>query len=163
MREELLIVTQDLPRPRSEVFPFFADPANLERLTPPWLNFRVLTPEPLPRGEGAVFEYRLRVRGLPLFWRTLIESYEEGSRFVDRQVVGPYALWHHTHTFEDLPPSAEFPEGGTRITDRVRYRVGWGLFGRIAAALLVRRDIERIFAYRKQVLAGLFPPKAKAA
>lgn len=150
MREELVLVTQDLPRPRSEVFPFFADPANLQRLTPPWLHFEVLTPEPLPRGEGAVFEYRLRVRGLPIRWRTLIEAYEDGSKFVDRQIAGPYALWHHTHRFEDLP------DGGTRITDQVRYKVGWGFIGRIVTALWVRRDIERIFAYRKQVLAELF-------
>lgn len=150
MREELVLVTQDLPRPRSEVFPFFADPANLQRLTPPWLHFEVLTPEPLPRGEGAVFAYRLRVRGLPIRWRTLIEAYEDGSKFVDRQIAGPYALWHHTHRFEDLPG------GGTRITDQVRYKVGWGFIGRIVTALWVRRDIERIFAYRKQVLAELF-------
>lgn len=150
MKEELVLVTQDLPRPRSEVFPFFADPANLQRLTPPWLHFQVLTPEPLPRGEGAVFEYRLKVRGLPIRWRTLIETYEDGVKFVDRQIAGPYALWHHTHRFEDLP------DGGTRITDQVRYKVGWGLIGRIVTALWVRRDIERIFAYRKQVLAELF-------
>lgn len=145
-----MLATQDLPRPRAEVFRFFADPANLQALTPPWLHFQVLTPEPLPRGENAVFEYRLRVRGLPLRWRTLIEAYEEGSRFVDRQIAGPYALWHHTHLFEDLPG------GGTRITDRVRYRVGWGVLGRIATALLVRRDIETIFAYRKRMLAERF-------
>ena len=151
MREELVLVTQDLPRPRSEVFPFFADPANLQRLTPPWLHFRVLTPTPLPRGENAVFEYRLTVRGLPIRWRTLIEAYDEGSRFVDRQLAGPYALWHHTHLFEDLPG------GGTRITDRVRYKVGWGFLGRLVTALWVRRDIERIFAYRQRVLAELFP------
>ena len=150
MKEELVLVTQDLPRPRSEVFPFFADPANLQRLTPPWLHFEVLTPEPLPRGEGAVFAYRLKVRGLPIRWRTLIEAYEDGSKFVDRQIAGPYALWHHTHRFEDLPG------GGTRITDQVRYKVGWGFIGRIVTALWVRRDIERIFAYRKQVLAELF-------
>ena len=150
MKEELVLVTQDLPRPRSEVFPFFADPANLQRLTPPWLHFEVLTPEPLPRGEGAVFAYRLKVRGLPIRWRTLIEVYEDGSKFVDRQIAGPYALWHHTHRFEDLPG------GGTRITDQVRYKVGWGFIGRIVTALWVRRDIERIFAYRKQVLAELF-------
>lgn len=150
MKEELVLVTQDLPRPRSEVFPFFADPANLQRLTPPWLHFQVLTPEPLPRGEGAVFEYRLKVRGLPIRWRTLIEAYDDGAKFVDRQIAGPYALWHHTHRFEDLP------DGGTRITDQVRYKVGWGPIGRIVTALWVRRDIRRIFAYRKQVLAELF-------
>lgn len=150
MKEELILATQDLPRPRLEVFRFFADPANLQELTPPWLHFQVLTPEPLPKGEGAMFEYQLRVRGVPLRWRTLIEAYEEGFRFVDRQIAGPYALWHHTHIFEDLPG------GGTRITDRVRYRVGWGFLGRLATAILVRRDIQRIFAYRRQRLAERF-------
>lgn len=150
MREEVFISVQDLPRPRSEVFPFFADPANLETLTPPWLGFEVLTPLPLPRGEGALFEYRIRVRGLSLRWRTLIEVFIPGERFVDRQVAGPYALWHHTHRFEDLP------DGGTRMTDQVRYRVGWGLLGLMVTALWVRRDIAKIFAYRKQVLAEQF-------
>ena len=150
MREEIFIGIQDLPVPRSEVFPFFADPANLQRLTPPWLRFEVLTPTPLPSGEGAVFEYRLRVRGLPIRWRTLIEAFVPGERFVDRQLAGPYALWHHTHVFEDLP------DGGTRIIDRVRYRVGFGLVGRLVTALWVRRDVATIFAYRREVLAELF-------
>lgn len=150
MKEEVFIAVQDLPVPRSEVFAFFSDPANLEALTPPWLRFEVLTPRPLPRGEGALFDYRITVRGLPLRWRTLIETFVPGERFVDRQIAGPYALWHHTHRFEDLP------DGGTRMTDLVRYKLGWGLAGRIAAALWVRRDVARIFAYRKAVLAERF-------
>jgi ligand-binding SRPBCC domain-containing protein len=157
VREEILIATQDLAAPRDEVFGFFADPANLEALTPPWLHFEVLTPRPLPRGEGALFDYRIRVRGLPLRWRTLIETFVPGERFVDRQIAGPYALWHHTHRFEDLPPSEDFPGGGTRMTDQVRYRVGWGLLGRLVTALWVRNDVAGIFEYRKQVLAERFP------
>lgn len=150
MREETLQTHQDVPRPRPEVFAFFSDPANLQRLTPPWLSFRILTPGPLPRGEGALFEYRLRVRGLALRWRTLIEEWKEGERFVDRQVLGPYALWHHTHLFEELPG------GGTRIIDRVRYRAPFGILGRLVTALIIRRDVERIFAYRQTVIAALF-------
>ena len=150
MREEVFITQQDVPRPRTEVFAFFSDPANLEILTPPWLNFHILTPEPLPRGEGALFEYRLRVRGLPLRWRTLIEEWREGERFVDRQVRGPYALWHHTHLFEDLP------EGGTRITDRVRYRAPFGIIGRIAVSLYIQRDLERVFAFRRKMIGEWF-------
>ena len=157
MREELLVSVQDVPVPRSEVFPFFEDPSNLEALTPPWLSFRILTPAPLPRGEGAVYEYRLTVRGLPLRWRTLIEPFEPGRRFVDRQIAGPYALWHHTHRFEDLPG------GGTRLVDQVRYRVGWGLLGRIAHALWVRRDLERVFAYRREAIAARFGAAERAA
>ncbi|HEX9011648.1 MAG TPA: SRPBCC family protein [Holophagaceae bacterium] len=150
MREELFLAVQDLPAPRDQVFAFFSDPANLEALTPSWLAFEVLTPAPLPRGEGAVFDYRIRVRGLPVRWRTLIESFVPCERFVDRQIAGPYALWHHTHRFEDLP------DGGTRMTDQVRYRLGWGPLGRLVATLWVRRDIERIFAYRRRVLAERF-------
>jgi ligand-binding SRPBCC domain-containing protein len=149
-REELYLSSQDVPRPRSEVFTFFADPANLERLTPPWLQFRVLTPAPLPRGAGARFDYRLRVRGLPLTWRTLIETWVPEERFTDRQLKGPYALWHHTHLFEDLPG------GGTRILDQVRYRVGWGPLGPLITALWVKPDVERIFAYRRAAIAQLF-------
>ncbi len=150
MREEVFVATQDLPAPRSDVFAFFADPANLEALTPPWLRFEVLTPRPLPRGEGALFDYRIKVRGLPIRWRTLIETFVPGERFTDRQIAGPYALWHHTHRFEDLP------DGGTRMTDQVRYRLGWGVLGRLVTALWVHRDIQRIFDYRKQVLAERF-------
>jgi len=157
VREEVFIAVQDLPTPRREVFAFFSDPANLEALTPPWLSFEVLTPRPLPQGEGALFDYRIRVRGLPIRWRTLIETFIPGERFVDRQIAGPYALWHHTHRFEDLPG------GGTRMTDTVRYRVGWGLAGRIATALWVRRDIARIFEYRKRALAARFAPHSAAA
>jgi hypothetical protein len=154
----VFIATQDLPAPRDEVFTFFSDPANLEALTPPWLRFEVLTPRPLPRGEGAVFDYRIRVRGLSIRWRTLIETFVPGERFTDRQIAGPYALWHHTHCFEDLPPSAAMPPGGTRMIDTVRYRVGWGIPGWLATALWVRRDIQRIFEYRSQVLAEKFRP-----
>ncbi|MBK8792794.1 MAG: SRPBCC family protein [Holophaga sp.] len=150
MREEIFLSHQDVPRPRAEVFAFFSDPANLEKLTPPWLSFRILTPEPLPRGEGALFEYQLRVHGLSLRWRTLIESWQEGERFTDRQVMGPYALWHHTHTFEDLP------SGGTRITDRVRYRAPFGILGRLVTELFLRRDVEGIFDYRKRAIGNLF-------
>ena len=158
MNEEVFVAVQELPSPRTEVFAFFSDPANLEALTPPWLRFEVLTPKPLPRGEGALFDYRIRVRGLPIRWRTLIETFVPGELFVDIQITGPYALWHHTHRFEDLPPSAAMPAGGTRMTDHVRYRVGWGWAGRILTALWVRRDIARIFEYRKQVLATRFTP-----
>lgn len=150
MKEECFVAHQDLAAPRAEVFAFFADPANLERLTPPWLRFEILTPDPLPRGEGALFAYRIRLHGIPVSWRTLIERYEHGVCFVDRQLQGPYALWHHTHGFEDLAG------GGTRILDRVRYRVGWGLFGRLATRLWVRRQVAEIFAYRRARLEALF-------
>ena len=92
MREEVFMAVQDLPAPRGEVFRFFSDPANLEALTPPWLCFEVLTPRPLPRGAGALFDYRIRIRGLSIRWRTLIETFEPDERFVDRQIAGPLEL-----------------------------------------------------------------------
>lgn len=149
MKEACFTTTQDVRAPRDEVFAFFRDPANLQALTPPWLGFRILTPEPLPVGEGALYDYQLRLHGLPLRWRTRIEAWEPPYRFVDTQIQGPYALWHHTHTFEDLP------EGGTRLGDRVCYRIGFGPLGSLAAPW-VRRDIERIFAFRRHVIERAF-------
>ena len=149
MRDQVFRATTHLSRPRTEVFAFFSDPANLERLTPPWLSFRILTPGPLPRGEGAVYDYALRLHGLPLRWRTLILQWEEGCRFEDLQTRGPYAKWHHVHRFEDAPG------GGTRMTDEVRWRLPFGWLGRLAAPL-VARDVRRIFTYREEVLKGHF-------
>lgn len=137
--------TEELPLPRTEVFAFFSDPRNLERLTPPWLGFRIRTPEPLPVGEGAVYDYTLRLHGLPLRWRTLIFAWEENRSFEDLQIMGPYALWHHVHTFDDTP------EGGTRMMDHVRYRLPFGALGALALPF-VKRDVAMIFRYRQEVL-----------
>ncbi|MCC6233636.1 MAG: SRPBCC family protein [Verrucomicrobiales bacterium] len=138
-----------LPRPRSEVFPFFANARNLQRLTPSWLVFEVLTPEPIEMRAGTLIDYRLRVHGLPLRWRTEIEVWEPPFRFVDRQLRGPYRLWHHTHEFHEQ-------EGGTRCVDVVRYAARGGLLRPLIEALFVRRDVDRIFAFREESLRGLF-------
>jgi ligand-binding SRPBCC domain-containing protein len=138
-----------LPRPRNEVFPFFAEARNLETITPPWLHFAVLTPGPIALRAGALIDYRIRVHGIPLRWRTQIAEWDPPHRFVDRQQRGPYRLWHHTHTFEDQ-------DGGTRCTDLVRYRPRGGA---LVNWLFVRRDVERIFRYRQQRLEELFNPR----
>lgn len=155
---QIFTTTTVLPLPREAVFAFFADPRNLERLTPPWLAFRILTPEPLPVGEGAVYDYTLRLHGLTLCWRTRITAWEEGRRFEDLQVKGPYALWHHVHAFEDLPG------GGTRMTDTVRYRLPFGWIGALASPF-VKRDVARIFAWREAALrdwaAGITGPRSR--
>ena len=148
MSEQVFRASQDLPLPRAQVFAFFTDPANLELLTPPWLGFRILTTPPLARGAGAVYDYRLRLHGLPLRWRTLITAWEEGGSFEDLQVRGPYALWRHCHRFEDLPG------GGTRMHDEVHWRLPLGWLGKLAAPL-VRRDVAAIFSYRRQALGEL--------
>ena len=136
-----------LARPRDEVFPFFADARNLEYLTPPWLRFTMLTPWPVEMRQGALIDYRLRVRGVPLRWRSEITAWEPPYRFVDEQRRGPYRLWIHEHGFE------ETREGRTLAHDAVRYAVpgGW-----LVDRLLVRRDLERIFEYRRAVLRDLF-------
>jgi ligand-binding SRPBCC domain-containing protein len=136
-----------LPRPRPEVFAFFADAANLEALTPPFLRFHIETPRPIEMRPGALIEYRLRVHGLPIRWTTRITDWEPPVRFVDEQLRGPYRIWLHEHTFEDAPG------GGTFVHDRVRYRPP---FGRLANWLLVERDVRMIFRYRTEALLGRF-------
>ncbi len=142
---ETLSRAQVLPGSPDEVFRFFADAANLEAITPPWLRFRIVTPQPLQLGEGALIEYRLRLHRMPIRWLTRIEEWEPGRRFVDAQVRGPYRLWHHTHTFEPH-------ERGTLMRDTVRYSLPLGALGRLAHAAVVRRDLERIFDFRAAVL-----------
>jgi len=143
--------TQLVPRPRAEVFAFFADPWNLERITPPFLRFRILTPPPLEVKAGALIDYRLSLFGLPFGWRTVIEAWEPGVRFVDRQLRGPYRRWHHTHLFEDAA-------GGTRMTDRVEFELPLGPLGELARVLLVDRQLAAIFDHRREAVARLLRP-----
>jgi len=135
-----------LPRPRTEVFPFFADARNLAVITPPWVRFETLTPTPIDMRPGALIDYRIRLHGFPMRWRTEIETWEPPFRFTDRQLRGPYRLWHHTHTFEER-------DGGTLCRDEVRYAV-WG--GALVERFFVRGDIRRIFAFRRDKLTELF-------
>lgn len=142
---------QMLPRPVDEVFPFFADAYNLETITPDFLKFHVVTPRPIDMREGALIDYKLKVRGLPIRWRTRIEAWDPPHRFVDVQLKGPYRKWHHTHSFEPTP------DGGTLVRDVVRYRP---IGGAIVNKLFVQRDVVGIFEHRQRVLAERFmsPP-----
>ena len=128
----------------ADVFPFFADAGNLEAITPPSLRFEIVTPRPIEMRVGALIEYRLRMRGVPISWLTRIEEWEPGVRFVDMQLRGPYALWHHTHTFE--PDGA----GGTIMHDTVRYALPGGPLGVLPHRLFVRAELERIFDFRAE-------------
>jgi ligand-binding SRPBCC domain-containing protein len=141
-----------LPRPPEEIFEFFSDAFQLQTLTPPWLRFCVLTLPPIHLQEGALIDYRLRVHGFPLCWQSRIEQWDPPRRFADVQTRGPYRQWLHEHVFESL-------DGGTLCSDIVEYEV-YG--GRLVHALLVRRDLARIFAYRQHILRQLFtdPPAA---
>jgi len=141
-----------VPRTPDEVFPFFADAANLNVLTPPWLDFRILTPLPIAMQLGALIDYRIGLKGIPMRWKTLISRWNPPHAFVDEQIKGPYLLWHHTHEFVGAVQDGRM---GTRCIDHVRYK---HMGGPIAEALLVRRDLERIFAYRRQKMLDLFQP-----
>ena len=140
---------QVLAQPRERVFPFFSDAANLGRITPPELGFRILTPLPIVMAEGAIIDYRIRLALLPIAWRTEITRWEPPVEFVDVQRRGPYAQWIHRHTFTDLPG------GRTLMEDEVLYRLPFGPLGLVALPL-VRREIARIFAHRRRVVAGFF-------
>jgi len=144
-----LVFEQWVPRPPEEVFPFFSDARNLEKITPDFLEFHVLAVTPEEIGEGTVIDYRLKLRGVPLRWRSVIEEWSPGRRFVDRQTRGPYAVWHHTHEFEPA-------RGGTLLRDRVRYAVPLGTLGETVAGTFVRRDVEKIFAFRRAKVEEMF-------
>ena len=138
-----------LPRPRPEVFAFFADAANLEAITPPWLHFHIVTPQPIGMRKGALIDYRLRLRGIPLTWKTQITAWDPPHRFVDEQLRGPYRLWVHEHIFEE--------DGeGTIVEDHVRYSVPFGPLGYLADRLVVARDLGAIFGYREARLREVF-------
>ncbi len=139
-----------LPAPPVELFPFFADAANLDAITPPWLHFQIITPPPIEMREGALIEYRLRVRGLPLRWLTRINAWQPPTRFVDEQIRGPYHLWIHEHLFEPC-------EGGTLVRDHVRYAVP---FDCLLHRLFVGPDIRRIFEFRAEALRRRFAVRA---
>jgi ligand-binding SRPBCC domain-containing protein len=138
-----------VPAPPRTVFPFFADAQNLEELTPPFLSFRILTPRPIAMGEGTLIDYRIAVHGVPLRWRTRIARWQPPELFADEQLAGPYALWHHTHTFAAL-------DGGTLLGDQVRMRPRGGPLAGLVMRLLVRRDVSRIFRYRAAAMAARF-------
>ena len=130
-----------VPRPLPEVFEFFARAENLERITPPWLRFRILTPLPIEMKQGATIEYSLRLRGIRLGWLTEIERWNPPVEFIDVQTKGPYRLWRHTHRFSEV-------DGGTSIVDTVHYALPFGPLGQLAHRLQVARDLSGIFDYR---------------
>jgi ligand-binding SRPBCC domain-containing protein len=135
--------------PPDAVFPFFAEAANLQQLTPPWLRFVIRTPQPIEMRAGALIEYRISLRGVPMSWLTQISAYEPPQMFVDRQLKGPYRTWIHTHQFR-----AE--RGGTLLLDDVQF----DMLGGPLIAPLIKRDLRKIFTYRHEVLLAHFnePP-----
>jgi hypothetical protein len=139
-----------LPRPRPEVFEFFADPRNLAQLHPAWARPRWLTPPPARLAPGAVLDFQ--VAWLPGRWRVIIREFDAPYRFVDAQVIGPFARWEHRHRFTE---GAE-GEGGTWVEDRVTYRLPLGPLGRLIHAVGAGHRIRRLFDYRDDRLHDLF-------
>ena len=147
MKVHVLEREQLLHHPVDRVFPFFAEPRNLERITPPLLGFAVTNQEPIEMRPGAIIQYRLKLHGLPVDWLTRIDEWEPGVHFVDQQLVGPYRLWHHTHTFEARGDS-------TLMRDTVRYALPLWPLGELAMPL-VRRDLKQIFDFRRDSVGAL--------
>lgn len=135
-----------LPQAPERVFAFFSEARNLQTITPPWLNFETLTPEPIHMRPGALIDYQLRLHGFPIRWQTEITAWEPPRRFVDEQRRGPYRLWRHEHRFEPQ-------DGGTLASDFVQYAAPGG---KLIDWLFVRRDVERIFAFRRKKLLEAF-------
>jgi ligand-binding SRPBCC domain-containing protein len=135
-----------VPRPRADVFQFFSAAENLQRITPPWVDFRIVTPLPIEMRPGARIDYRLRVHGVPVTWRTEIAVWEPPVRFVDTQLAGPYRRWIHSHRFREVP-------GGTLVDDDVDFAVpgGWPI-----ERLFVRRDLRAIFLHRQRAILDAF-------
>jgi ligand-binding SRPBCC domain-containing protein len=140
---------QFIARSREEVFDFFSNAGNLQEITPRFLDFRIVTPQPVEMRRGAVLDYRLRVHFIPIRWRTVIVEWTPPMGFVDVQLKGPYKLWRHSHAFEPAP-------GGTRMIDSLSYELPLGILGEIAHVVSVRRDVERIFDYRRTRIQEIF-------
>lgn len=151
MAEKIYILAfdQQVPRPLPEVFAFFSRAENLEVLTPPWLNFKILEVTPQPIQPGTLINYSLRVHGIPLRWTSEIVEWEPPHRFVDLQLRGPYKLWRHEHRFEAR-------DGGTLISDTISLALPLGVLGQIAYKLKVHSDVDEIFAFRKTEIRTLF-------
>jgi ligand-binding SRPBCC domain-containing protein len=149
MRIHTLEREQELPGTPAEVFGLFADARNLEAITPPLLRFEVITPGEVTMRVGTLIAYRLHLHGVPISWLTSIQDWDPPHRFIDQQVSGPFALWHHTHEL--------FPSGtdGTLMRDTVRYAIGYGPLGELAHRVLVRRDLETIFDFRARKVEEL--------
>ena len=147
----VLTTQQHVNRSREEVFGFFSDATQLERITPPLLNFKIQTPLPIELKQGTLIDYSLKIRFVPIKWRTEISVWETPNRFVDRQLRGPYKLWNHEHTFEEV-------DGGTMVYDRVHYVVPGGP---IIHSLFVKNDLIRIFEYRRSQIELLLNDSAE--
>lgn len=150
MKPHILETTTIIKKPLNEVFDFFSKAENLNKITPPEVHFTILTPLPIKMFPGTLIDYRIKLNGIPMKWRTKISVWDAPHQFVDEQIKGPYVRWHHTHSFKDLG------NGTTEMTDRVEYlSPGW-IFEPLINWLFVGKKVEGIFKYREQQLQQLF-------
>ena len=140
---------QWIKRPIGEVFEFFSDARNLERITPDFLKFKVLSMSTPVIGPGTIITYKLRVRGVPISWKSRIDGWNPPHGFSDTQILGPYKKWLHVHDFYEK-------DGGTVLWDRVEYKLHLAPLMRLPFMGFVARDIKAIFEYRQKVIQDLF-------
>ena len=143
------VAEQWIPRSPAEIFPYFSSETNLEQITPPFLNFRVVGKSTPEIREGTVLDYKLNLHGVPITWQSRIDEWDPGRKFVDVQTKGPYSKWEHTHEFVPLA-------GGTLIRDRVLYRLPMGWLGNAFGAWKVESDVEEIFNFRRKRIDEMF-------
>ena len=149
MKYYKLLKSQFIDKPINEVFSFFEKPENLQEITPLYLNFKIITPSPIKMEVGQIISYNIKLRGIPIKWNSLISSYDPPNSFIDQQIKGPYAIWHHTHRFKEQ-------DGGTLIEDEVKYAIPFGIVGRILNYLFIKNDLKKIFQYREERIALIF-------
>ena len=154
MAEHILQRKQIIERPRKEIFEFFADAGNLEKITPPELNFKIISPQPIDIKKGAFIDYKLKLRGIPITWKTEITQWKPPHDFVDTALKSPYKQWIHLHTFETGA------NGETIMEDLVRYRLPFEPFGDLAH-WYVKKELKYIFDYRFKVIEEVFSPNSK--
>jgi len=140
---------QKINRKIDEVFPFFSNPENLSHITPSRLNFRILTPLPIKMQKGQIIDYTITILGKKIRWRTIISEYEPSKYFIDQQLKGPYSMWHHKHEFKQKEEYVE-------IIDTINYVIPFGVIGRLINFLFIRKDLDKIFNYRKEVIEKYF-------
>jgi ligand-binding SRPBCC domain-containing protein len=136
---------QTIARPLDTVFPFFARPENLERISPKDIGFTILTPGPIEMKAGALIDYTIRLMGVTLRWTTLITSYDPPRSFTDEQLRGPYSFWHHRHVFREV-------DDGTEILDEVHYALRGGMLAPLIHRLFVRKQLDKIFDHRARII-----------
>lgn len=146
--DAFLFKDQFVPLKPEEIFHFFSRAENLETLTPPWLNFKIVSKSNNEIEKGSLIDYKLKIHGVPVKWKTLIAEWKKNDFFIDEQLKGPYSKWHHLHTFEPVP-------GGTLLRDEVTYRVPFAILGNLFIGSWISRDVGQIFKFRQEKIQNL--------